>query len=373
MVFGVAKGFGFDRRLETELLDKFPGQEEIVLQVIAFARSFLENTQGGIIAGIGLVVLFWTVVKVLGHIEAAFNHIWGIEDHRSFSRKFGDYLSIMLVAPVLVLVSGSATVFITTQIAAITSQIAILGMFSTVIFAVLKLVPYLLIWILFTIVYMLMPNIRVRLFSGITAGIVAGTLYQIVQWFYINFQVNAARYNAIYGSFAALPLFLVWLQISWLIVLLGAEISCAHQTVDAHEMEMDGDRLTPHTQRLAGLMTARHVVGCFANGQPAPDIEQIALRIHLPVRLIRQVLDPLLRGGIVSRICPAEDIGEERYQPAQDIHQLRLQTVINALDRDGAEPLSLPDSPERDAVESALHRFGEMIAASPENRLIKDM
>ena len=374
MVFGVAKGFGFDRRLETELLGKFPGQEEVVLQVISFARSFLENTKGGLIAGIGLVILFWTVVKVLGHIEAAFNHIWGIEDHRSFSRKFGDYLSIMFVAPILVLVSGSATVFITTQVTTITTKIAILGMFSTVIFAMLKLIPFVLLWILFTIIYMLMPNIRVRLFSGITAGIVSGTLYQIVQWFYINFQVNASRYNAIYGSFAALPLFLIWLQISWFIVLLGAEISCAHQTVETGEIEMDTEGVSPYLTRLVGLSAVHRIVSLFAAGNPPPTVDALANHLGISVRLVRHVLDNLVRAGIVSRIC-VDELGDQElsYQPALDIQRIRVLDVAAALDKAGVSHLPMAETPGRLAIEATLERFSQRIADSEENRLIKDL
>lgn len=373
MVFGVAKGFGFDRRLETELLGKFPGQEAVVIQVITFARSFLENTKGGIIAGIGLVVLFWTVVKVLGHIEAAFNHIWAIEDNRSFGRKFGDYLSIMLVAPVLVIVSGSATVFITTQVTTIATKIGILGIFGPAIFAMLKLIPYVLIWILFTIIYMLMPNIRVRLFSGVTAGIVAGSLYQIVQWLYINFQVNAARYNAIYGSFAALPLFLIWLQISWLIVLLGAEISYAHQNVDAHEMEVDSEAISPHLDRLIGLMVIQHIIDRFSQGSPAPDADQLSRSLQISVRLVRHALARLVQSGMVSRSCPEDDDADETYLPARDIHQLSVQTVIEAIDRTGVDQLPMAETPVQAAIASTLARFSDLLAMSPENRLIKDL
>ncbi|MBI9085108.1 MAG: YihY family inner membrane protein [Desulfobacterales bacterium] len=371
MVFGVAKGFGFDRRLETEILGKFPGQEEIVVQVIAFARTFLENTKGGIIAGIGLVVLFWTVIKVLGHIEAAFNHIWGIEDHRSFGRKFGDYLSIMFVAPVLVIVSGSATVFITTQVTTIATRIGILGIFGPALFAMFKLIPYVLIWTLFTIVYMLMPNIRVRLFSGMTAGIVAGSLYQIAQWGYIIFQVNATRYNAIYGSFAALPLFLIWLQVSWFIVLLGAEISCAHQTVDAHETETDQEDLSPYLDRLIGLMVIHRIVGRFSKGSPPPNVDQLARSLQISGRLVRHALDRLEKSGMVSKICPASDDEDETFQPARDIHRLSVHTVIDALDRTGIN--QLPNIDEQEAIAGTLARFSDLLAASPENRLVKDL
>jgi len=245
LAFGIAKGFGFAKRLETLLYEKLPGQEDVLTQVIAFANSLLENTKGGVIAGIGIAVLFWSLIKVLSHIESSFNAIWEIKKHRSIGRKISDYLSIALICPILVIMSSSVTVFITTQIKHITEKVALLGMFSPIIFFFLKLLPYGLIWILFTTIYIFMPNTRVNFSSGIIAGVFAGTLYQIVQWAYINFQVLVAKYNAIYGSFAALPLFLIWLQISWLIVLFGAEISFSYQNVHTHEFDPMARKITP--------------------------------------------------------------------------------------------------------------------------------
>ena len=175
----------------------------------------LQNTKGGIIAGVGVVVLLWAVVNVLSQIEESFNDIWGIKKARSLGRMFSDYLSIVLVGPILLIMSSSATVLLETNLTQITEEIALLGVFSPLITLIVKIIPYCLIWILFAFVYIFMPNKKVHLFSGLIAGIAAGTIFVIVQKFYIIFQVGVAKYNAIYGSFAALPLFLIWLQLSW--------------------------------------------------------------------------------------------------------------------------------------------------------------
>ncbi|MBW2575073.1 MAG: YihY/virulence factor BrkB family protein, partial [Deltaproteobacteria bacterium] len=123
MAFGIAKGFGFQKLFEKLLFEKFPGQEEVMMRVVDFARSLLENTKGGMIAGIGIVFLFWTVIKLLSNIERSFNDIWEIKKARTYGRKFGDYLSIILISPILVILSSSATVFITTQITLITEKV----------------------------------------------------------------------------------------------------------------------------------------------------------------------------------------------------------------------------------------------------------
>ncbi|MEX1348436.1 MAG: YihY/virulence factor BrkB family protein, partial [Desulfobacterales bacterium] len=158
MLFGVAKGFGFERMFRKELLEGFPGeaQQEVMTKVIEFAESMLEATKGGLIAGIGLIVLFWSVIKVLGYIETSLNDIWEIKENRTWGRKFSDYLAVMVISPLLIIVSSSATVFITSQITQLTNQIKLLGMISPLIFLSFKLIPYVLIWILFSVIYILM-------------------------------------------------------------------------------------------------------------------------------------------------------------------------------------------------------------------------
>ena len=142
MVFGIAKGFGFQEVLQKDLLEKFPAQEEVLIQVFNFAQSLLENTKGGFVAGIGVVILFWTVIKVLGNIEKSFNDIWGVKKSRTWGRKFSDYLSVMLIGPLLLILSSSTTVFITTQVTFITEKFALLGTISSIIFLALKILPY---------------------------------------------------------------------------------------------------------------------------------------------------------------------------------------------------------------------------------------
>jgi membrane protein len=162
MSFGIAKGFGFEKLLEKRLLEQFAGQEEIIVKIIGFAHSLLANTKGGLLVGVGVIVLFWAVIKVLGNIEDSFNDIWGIKKARPLGRKFSDYLSVMLLCPILMIMASSVTVFITTQVTLITEKVALLGIFSTVIFSVLRFLPYCLIWILFTFLYIFIPNTKVH-------------------------------------------------------------------------------------------------------------------------------------------------------------------------------------------------------------------
>lgn len=372
MFFGVAKGFGFEKRLEKEIFAKFPGQEEVLNQVIAFSNSLLEQTQGGIIAGIGMLVLFWSVLKVLGHIEMALNDIWEIKESRSWGRKFSDYLSIMLISPILVLLSGSVTVFITTQVEHITQRVALLGVFSPLISFLLKLMPYVLIWVLFTILYIIMPNTKVNFKAGLVGGVVAGTLYQIAQLAYISFQVGAAKYNAIYGSFAALPLFLMWLQISWWIVLFGAELSFANQNVDTYEYEPDCLNISLGFKKLLTLQVAHLLIRNFFNGEKPLTYSHISNRLAMPVRLVHNIIFDLVESGLVSEIKTKAD-KEFAYQPARDINLLTIKYVLEALERKGTDTVPVAKTEEYRALSAALKNFSEAMESSPANKLLKDI
>ncbi len=372
MAFGIAKGFGFEKLLEKQLLAKVPSQEEVLHRIIEFARSLLENTKGGMIAGIGVVILFWTVVKVLGHIEHAFNHIWGIEESRTLGRKFSDYLSVTFICPVLFIVSGSVTVFISTQVTLVTERVALLGLFSSVIFLFIRLLPFCVIWVLFTFVYIFMPNTKVNFKSGLLAGVIAGTTYQLVQWAYITFQMGAAKYNAIYGSFAALPLFLIWLQISWLIVLLGAEICFAHQNVDTYEFEPDCLNVSSAFKRLLSLQIMHLLVTEFHTGRrPLTDVK-ISRILDIPIRLVRQILHDLVGSGIVSK-TKTEEERQSGYQPARSIETMTVKCVIDALEHRGVGDLPVAQTKEVKALSDTMQAFEQAIEQSPANKLMKDL
>lgn len=372
MLFGIAKGFGFEKVLEKQLMEQFEGQQEVLGQAIGFARTMIENAKGGVIAGIGLCILFWTVIKVLGHIEQSLNEIWEIRHDRSFGRKFTDYLSIMLFAPILIFLSHSLTVFITTQITRVTEKIALLGTFSPLIFFLLRLFPYGLLWIVLTTIYILMPNTRVKFSAGLMAGILAGSAYQLVQWTYIKFQVGTAQYNAVYGSFAALPLFLVWLQLSWLIVLLGAEFSYAWQNGDHFEREPEFRSISRNLHQRLALMIAHLIVKYFVLGRPPLTVSQLSQELDIPLHTVRQMVSELTETGLFLSSQP-EQSREPVCQPARDIHDLTIANVIEALKNKGVNTLPLSNSDEYCKIDAVMREFRDLLEQSSANKPLKDL
>jgi membrane protein len=372
LVFGIAQGFGSDKALEKQLLEKFPGQEEVLAQVMEFARSLLEQTKGGVMAGIGLVVLFWIVIRLLSNIEHSFNEIWEIKKSRSMVRKIADYISIMLICPVLIIVSSGFTVFIITQITHITERFAILGFFSSLIFFSFKLLPYCVICGVFTFIYIFMPNTKVKFLYGFIAGVIAGTAYQVAQWGYIHFQVGVAQYNAIYGSFAALPLFLIWIQISWLIVLFGAEISFALQNVDTYEFEPDCSRVSILYKRLLALQITHLITKNFSNEVKPLTANQISHTLEIPIRLVHQILYELVGCGIAVETNTEED-REFAYQPACTINHLTIKHVIDALEKSGTDDIPVAQNRELKILSDTLKTFNDTIEKSSANKLLKDI
>lgn len=372
VVFGIAKGFGFDKKLQAELLVKFSENSDILMKIFEFSDTMLEKTSGGIVAGIGIALLFWSVIKVLGSIEDAFNDIWKIAKPRTIARKFSDYLSFAMVCPLIFIMASSLTVTLTGQVKYVAEQAAQWGVPPQTILVLLKIVPFALIWVLFAFIFMYMPNTKVRLGPGIAAAVAAGTVYQLTQWVYIAFQVGMSKANAIYGSFAALPLFLGWLQISWLIVLMGSEISFAAQNLDTLGFPEGSEKISPRHRKILSLLIARLVVGNFTAGEKPPTPSSIAHTLGAPSPLVRRILADFSAAGLFTAV--KSDGGEElAWQPSRDLHGITVSDVLDALDRCGAVELVFRQTDDFRAISEVLDDFGKTVEASPANKRLADL
>jgi len=372
MAFGISKGFGLEKLLENELRKNFVGQQEVLDQSLSFAHTFLENTKGGTIAGVGLVLLFYTIMKLLNNIETSFNNIWGQKSERTFVRKFTDYLSIMLIAPILLILAGSLTVYITTTIIDITQGVKVLEYLTPFLIFLLKFLPYVIMWLLFTFIYIIMPNTKVNFKSAFVAGIVAGTIYQLTQWGYINFQVGVSRYNAIYGSFAALPLFLIWLQLSWHIILFGAEVSFAVQNVNKYEYEINPEEASFHTRKYATLLIMNVIVKQFMQAKPALTIVELSDKLEIPTHFVRRLVDDLIECKIINEINSTTG-NEATFQPAFDINKISIKSIIDVLENKGNSIILRKEVEGAEIFTQALEEFSKIIETSPKNSLFKDI
>ncbi|HJX72019.1 MAG TPA: YihY/virulence factor BrkB family protein, partial [Bacteroidales bacterium] len=331
LIFGIAKGFGFKEYLETTLSQNLSGQQAVLKEVMAFADKMLTNVKGGFIAGTGLVVLIWTVMNLLGNIESSFNIIWQIKKSRGFSRKLSDYVSLIVIAPILIFLSSGFTI---SQINDYFNNTFIISYIGPIIKFVVWFLSFSIIWFVLTLLYIIMPNTKVNFGSAFIGGLIAGTLFHILQWAYVKFQVFLSGYGAIYGSFAALPLFLIWLQYSWLIVLLGAEIAFASQNVENYEFETDTTHISSYNRRLLSLLITHHIIKNFTNALPAQTASEISETLDVPVRLVREIIYELQEAEILSETT-TKNVKELAYQPAIDPANLSVSYVIDRLDKRG--------------------------------------
>jgi len=287
-------------------------------------------------------------------------------------RKFADYLSVMLVCPVLLIISSSATVFIATQIKLLVDKMAVLGVVAPLILLLLKLAPFVVMWVLFTFIYIFMPNTKVNFKAGLLGGITAGTVYQLAQWAYVTFQVSANRYGAVYGSFAALPLFLVWLQISWLIVLLGAEVSFAYQNVETYSFEPDCLEISYSFKKLLTLRIASLAAKRFFKGEPPLTATELSHTLDIPIRLVRQILFELVSAGLFSEVFGPEN-KERAFQPSRCVEEMTLKDVTAMLEDKGSTAIPVHDSAELRRLRESLAAFGQAMEKSAANLLLKDV
>lgn len=369
MLFGVAKGFGFETMLEQRLIEQAPKQDTLVLQLISFARNLLDSTKGEVVAGIGLIVLFWTIISLIGNIEESFNAIWKIGNGRSLSRKFSDYLSLMLLAPVVLITSSSITVLLNTEITWLITVIHLPAGGTGLVIKALGLLPLLLMIGLFAFTFIFMPNHKINIKAGLVAGVVTGILYDFLQWAYLSLQIGVSGYNAIYGSFAALPLFVVWLQTGWMIVLLGCELAFFLQNYEIYRNNNRFSDLSFSLQKVIALQIMHLIVKNFSHFNKPYTAAEIATSLVIPIAIIQPILLKLMASQLIVEFKNHDD-ADEVYLPAMDTDNLSIAFVINALEQCGQN--QLPEVNQEHVFMNAVDEFRLLMETSEYNGLLKD-
>ncbi len=364
MAFGVAKGFGFESVLQEQIEKNLYGHEEMAGYLIDFADTYLSSIKGGLIAGVGFGLLLWTVMNLLGHTEQSFNSIWKAKRSRSLIRKFSDYISIMLIGILFLVSSGSAVVYVSNMFSSN-------DLLKHVWVVVTAISPFVLTWFVFTMLFFIMPNTKVKFGAAMSGGIVSGTIFLLVQFFYIYFQVGMSKYNAIYGSFAAIPLFLIWLQLSWYIVLFGAEVAYAVQNVKIYEFDAEVHNISDFSRKANLLCIATYIVRRFAAEQPAENASQISENLHIPLSLVNDLLFEMSEAGLISEVR-ASEADTFCYQPSFDINVLTVSRFLEQIEKSGA---TIGNEAGSACIPfyGLLDKYQSVCKDLPENRLLKDL
>lgn len=333
-VFSVAKGLGIYQQLESDLI--IPFLDDNVGKVVEGSTVGLRHTVDRLLemvnttqfAGLGifgLAILLYTVIKLMSSIENSFNEIWGVEAPRSLPRKIADYLSVLVVVPMLLIVATGAAAAIRNS--GTTNSVSDFLHLGPVLEVVLSFGSFFAAWFGFTFIYMFMPNTRVKLFSALMGGLLGSLIWSLAQLLYVKLQFGVANYSAIYASIAAIPIFLVWVNASWLAVLLGAELSFAHQNEPAFtQIARSREEDQAFRERVA-LRALVRLAAVFERGEHLPRVPELAEEIGVPERSLEQVLMTLSQAGLMSRV---EGKGRV-YTFTQSPETVRVKSVLDAL------------------------------------------
>lgn len=365
IAFAVARNFGFEDILHRFINNNMQDQKEVLDWLTGMVDNLLLETKEGVIAGVGGVILFWSVIQVLNNIEASFNDIWQIRKARSPMRKFSDYLAIMILSPFAIGLSGSFMVKI--QSAATEFEL-----FKPLIVMLIKSVPYLSIWLLFTIVYIVMPNTKVKFRYALIAGIIAGTVALIFQSLYRDLQIGVMKWGTLYGTIAFVPLFLMWLQITWLIVLMGAELSFAYQNIENYEFEENALNLSQNNKRILTLLICYHIIKNFEEGGEPWSTDTLSHELGIPIRLVNELVFELVESGILAEMA-ANNPKDRSYLPAIDISRITVEYIYSRMEKMGGDQMVVTESEELSRITKIHEHILHSIRESPSNILLKDI
>ena len=364
LVFAVVKGFGLADGLVENLYELFPQHPETVDYIVGFAENALARTQGGVVAAVGLVMLFWAVIRVFSSIENAFNNIWEVKVERSIARQWTDYIAVVMIVPVLWILANAVGNYIE----------QVLGLYDKWYFTTLsRLASMVVIWTMFTLLYLIIPNARVRFQSALMAGIVAGTIFLLFQWGYVYVQRWMTSYNAVYGSFAALPLFLIWMQTSWEILLFGGELSFAYQNISRFAEERESLRISYDQRRKVLLAVMILVARNFRDHGGTLPTDEIRKRLGLPTRIVNDILFQLVQAGQLIAVRSGDGEREVAFAPAHDLSSTTVYGILEAVERTGQTTLDLEQTPELARMNREVETLKEEVLHSPNNVRLTDL
>lgn len=329
LIFAIGSGFGLHDLLKEQLFRYFPAQREAIQTTLQFVDSYLSQSTEGVFVGVGIIVLLYTLISLLYSIEYSFNFIWGIKKERTLYQKFTDYMAICLLIPILIILASGVSLFISTVFQADVH----IPFLTPVVNVFLDLFPLLLIWLAFSLSFLLIPNTKVKFKYAAVAGAVSAIGFQILELLFLNGQIYVTKYNAIYGSFAFLPLLLVWMQFSWVILLGGATLTYSMQNVFAYNYMADSSNVSNNYMRKVAVVLGAIIVGRFARDEAPLTCNEMALRFNLPMRLVTSLVDRLHSIGMVSYVSLDHDrIG---IAPAHEISRMSAGSLLRALDSFG--------------------------------------
>jgi membrane protein len=351
--FSVLKAFGIHNEVIEPFLLRFLAPlgdkgTDITSQII----GFVENMKVGVLGSIGMAMLFYTVVSVIQKVEKSFNAIWGIKKPRSLARRFSDYISVILIGPVLIFsaIGLTASVMSNTLVQTVIS----IEPFGTIILKTIELTPYVMVCSAFTFLYVFIPNTKVHLKSAMLGGLIAGVLWEFAGWGFATFTVTSAKYAAIYSGFAILLMFLIWLYISWLILLIGSQIAYFHQYPQFLYANKEAFMLSNRLRERVSFMLMYYIAYNFYHNKEPWTLHDLVDHMKLPVDPVHESLLLLENNSLLL------ETGDDppAYLPSRDLSTITLQDLFQVIRMADAETRTIETQmttiPEVDRVIETL-------------------
>ena len=333
MIVAVAKGFGVADVIEQQLNHSFLGETNLVPTIMEMVQRYLDTAQDGLFIGIGLVILLWAVYSFFQSVETAFNRIWNVKNSRSILRQVTTYIAILVLIPVLIVCSAGINIIVHTTVESTIHIAAIRDFLQT---SGVKFFQFVIVWLLFTGMYIAVPNTKVQFISAFIPGVLMGTLFQLLQMLSVYLIAMLSRTSIVYGAFATIPILMTWLQYTSLLILIGAEMSYAIQNNEEFEYEQDLNTMSRRYKDFIMLYLLSVIIARFENDEAPLTAHELAVRDHLPIRLVNRLLGRMTETGILREVY-VENKEEKTFQPALDTHKISVGMVISRIDKQGTE------------------------------------
>lgn len=369
ILVSVAAGFGMSDSVQRSLYEYFPAHQEELTMALGFVERYVSSIQGGVVIGVGVAVLLYSVMSMFIAVEDTVNQIWQIRKGRPMSRRVLGYLGGFFILPLALVFSSLANIYISSL-----SNITLLGgiSLSPIVAWLLQVLPYVILIIIFTTFYLLVPNARVKFVPALISGALVGVAFQLFQMLYISGQIWVSRYNAIYGSFAALPLLMLYVQLSWVIMLFGAQLCYAIQNVERYAFKSESETVSRRFRDFVAILLMKKICRTFKHQGQAYNAEQLAKESDLPIAVVSDTLDMLVAGRLLVAMQQKGNKWSPNFLPAVEVTSITVGRVMTSLDRLGSESFRV-DVYDEYAEEWDLVRRSRIARERDMNMLVVDL
>ena len=370
LLFAIAKGFGLSTLIERFLRDGIAenGSIDTVMELI---DSYLQYAQGGsgVFIGVGVIMLLWAIINLADGIETNMNAIWDVKKQRSYFRKLTDYMALFIVFPIVIILYAGISIFMTT----IYQNLASYELITSFVHIMIKLAPYVLSGLIMTGLFLFIPNTRVRFRNAFIPGMITGVLFQAFLYVYIQIQMSVSSYNAIYGSFAIIPMFMLWADISWSIILFGVEMSYVSQNIELYNFGQEVDNVSRRYHDFFCVVLMSLICKRFEQGGLPYTANELSDAGEIPIRLTNRLLEELEQVGLIFGFSGDAKSETEHYLPAVDINQLSMGRLLSTIERYGCEDFKIDHTKEFDNQWEAFITHKQDVYVKSNGVLLKDL